>query len=54
MPEKESTRRNFIKSAGLTMGAAMVAPLTYAQDLDNSEVKKLNPEQQEFMERYGA
>lgn len=52
MSEKES-RRNFIKSAGLTVGAAIVAPLTYAQALDNPAVKKLSPDQQEFMVEYG-
>lgn len=53
MSEKQSSRRKFVKSMGLTAGASLVAPLTYAAALDNPEVKKLSPEQQEFMLRYG-
>ena len=53
MSKDQSSRRNFVKSMSLTAGASLLAPLTYAAALDNPEVKKLSPKQQEFMQRYG-
>ena len=53
MAEKQSTRRRFLKFLGLSAGATLAAPVAMAAFIDHEEIKKLNPEQQEFMIRYG-
>tara|TARA_R110000787_G_scaffold84610_1_gene181232 strand:+ start:17077 stop:17430 length:354 start_codon:yes stop_codon:yes gene_type:complete len=53
MSEPQSSRRKFVKLLGLSAAASMVAPNALANFNENSEILKLNPEQQEFMIRYG-
>ena len=53
MPEKESTRRKFLKILGLSAGASLVSNKVLASYIDKDEIRKLNPVQQEFMNRYG-
>ena len=53
MSEQQSSRRKFLKTLGLTGAATMVGPNALAGFSDHSEILKLNPEQQEFMIRYG-
>lgn len=53
MSEQQSSRRKFLKILGLTGAASMVGPNAYASFNKPSEILKLNPEQQEFMIRYG-
>ena len=53
MSEQQSSRRKFMKLIGLTGAASMVGPNAIAGFNDESEILKLNTEQQEFMIRYG-
>jgi hypothetical protein len=53
MSEKQSARRKFLKYLGLSAGATLVSTGALGSFLDAEEIKKLNPEQQEFMLRYG-
>lgn len=52
MSEHQSTRRRFLKLLGLSVGA-VASTNAFASFIDKEEIKKLNPEQQEFMVRYG-
>jgi len=54
MSNEQSNRRKFLKLMGLTAGATIAAPAAMANFVDAEEIKKLTPEQQEFMIRYGA
>jgi hypothetical protein len=49
MSDSNSTRRKFLKIFGLTAGAALISPLSAAAQLDQTEIKKLTAEQQEFI-----
>ncbi len=53
MTDQDSTRRKFLKVLGLTAGAGLVSTGALAKIIDHQEIHKLNPEQQEFMLRYG-
>ena len=53
MSKQESSRRKFMKTAGLVVGGTLIAKGSMANTLNADEVRKLNPEQNEFMERYG-
>jgi hypothetical protein len=53
MSEEQSSRRNFLKFLGLSAGATLVSSSALAAFVDKKEILKLNPEQQEFMIRYG-
>jgi hypothetical protein len=53
MTEKESTRRKFLKFLGLSAGATFVSTKALAGIIKSEDIKKLNPNQQEFMVRYG-
>ena len=52
MSKEESTRRKFMKTAGLVVGGSLLAKWSMANPLNEDEILKLNPEQNEFMERY--
>lgn len=52
MSKQESTRRKFMKSVGLVIGGSLIAKKSLANSLNEDEIRKLNPEQNEFMERY--
>ena len=54
MSSEQSTRRKFLKFLGLTAGVTLAAPAAFASFVDPEEIKRLNPEQQEFMLRYGS
>jgi hypothetical protein len=54
MSTEQSSRRKFLKFLGLTAGVTIAAPAAFASFIDPEEIKKLNPEQQEFMMRYGS
>lgn len=49
---KQSTRRSFLQLLGLSAGASLVSASALAGIVDESEIKKLNPQQQAFMVRY--
>ncbi len=53
MTDSESGRRKFMKKVGLLAGATILSSGAQANPFDSSEIKKLNPTQQEFMHRYG-
>lgn len=53
MSKKESNRRNFLKYLGLSVGTTLLSTNVFASFINESELKKLNFEQQEFMIRYG-
>jgi len=53
MPEQESTRRKFLQIFGLSAGASLLKTNAMASFTDQAAIKKLTPEQQEFMLRYG-
>lgn len=53
MPEQQSSRRNFLKLIGLSAGATLASTSVFAAFTDKTEIRKLKPEQQEFMIRYG-
>jgi len=49
MSDSKSTRRKFLKIFGLTAGATLISPISTAAHLDQTEIKKLTDEQQEFI-----
>ena len=53
MSENQSTRRNFLQLLGLTAGATLVSSTALAGFIDHKAIRKLNPEQHEFMLCYG-
>jgi hypothetical protein len=53
MSEQQSSRRGFLKLLGLTAGATLASKNVFAAFIDKTEIRKLNPKQQEFMLRYG-
>lgn len=53
MTDNSSNRRNFLKYLGLSVGATLASNSAIASFIDQTEIKQLNPEQQEFMNRYG-
>ena len=53
MSEQQSTRRKFLQILGLSAGATLAGTSVLAGVIDHSEIHRLNPEQQEFMLRYG-
>lgn len=52
MSDHKSTRRRFLKLLGLSVGV-VASTNALASFIDEAEIKRLNPEQQEFMVRYG-
>ena len=52
MTKQNSSRRKFLKLLGLSTTASIVSTNTFLANNPDSEIKKLNPEQQEFMIRY--
>ena len=53
MNDNDSTRRNFLKILGLSATAALADNKAVAGFINHEEIMRLNPEQQEFMNRYG-
>lgn len=53
MSDTQPSRRKFLQLFGLTAGATLIGSTALAGFVDQSEIKKLNPEQKEFMLRYG-
>ena len=53
MSKNKSTRRNFLQVLGLSAGASVVSVTALGSMINATEIKKLNPKQQEFMIRYG-
>ena len=53
MSKNKSTRRNFLQFLGLSAGASVVSVTALGSMINATEIKKLNPKQQEFMIRYG-
>ena len=53
MSDQESSRREFMKKAGIVVGGTLIASDLAASSSNKDAVRKLNPEQNEFMERYG-
>lgn len=52
MQSKQSTRRKFLKLFGLSAGASLVSATALAGIVDETEIRKLTPQQQAFMLRY--
>lgn len=48
-----SSRRNFLQMLGMSAGASLIGKSALAAFTNTEEIKKLNPQQQEFMMRYG-
>jgi hypothetical protein len=53
MSNYETNRRKFMKNIGLVTGGTLLGGSAVANSLHPDEIKKLNPEQQAFMENYG-
>ena len=53
MTNNQPTRRNFLQFLGLSAGSVLVNTNAFAGFIDHESILKLNPEQQEFMLRYG-
>ncbi|MBK9401425.1 MAG: twin-arginine translocation signal domain-containing protein [Bacteroidetes bacterium] len=53
MTDETTSRRNFLQNLGLTAGSVLLATTGLAKSIDPESIKKLNPEQQAFMNRYG-
>ncbi|MDP2088670.1 MAG: hypothetical protein Q8J84_04645 [Flavobacteriaceae bacterium] len=53
MSEQQNNRRNFLKNLGLSVTATLASTSVFASFIDKSEIRQLNPGQQEFMMRYG-
>ena len=53
MSEDQSSRKKFLQLLGLSAGAVLVSNSALAGIVNHEEILKLNPEQQEFMIRYG-
>jgi len=53
MSEEQSSRKKFLKLLGLAAGATLVSKTGLAKGFDQTEIKKLTPPQQEFMNEYG-
>lgn len=53
MSEKQSTRRKFLQFLGLTASATIVSSNVLASSVNQAEILKLKPEEQEFMISYG-
>ena len=54
--DENNSRRKFLKSGMLTAaiaGATLVSTNSFSAFIDRADVRTLNPEQQEFMQRYG-
>ncbi len=49
MLDSKSSRRNFFKFLGLTAGTTLMSQASFGAHLDETEIKKLNPEQKEFI-----
>lgn len=52
MSDQQSTRRKFLQLIGLSAGATVVSSSVFAGSINNTEILKLNDEQQEFMLLY--
>lgn len=52
MSKQEATRRKFMKTAGLVVGGSLIAKGSKSNPLNEDEILKLNPSQNEFMKRY--
>jgi hypothetical protein len=50
---EQPSRRNFLKFLGAFAGTTMISSNAFAGFVREEEIKKLNPEQKEFMLRYG-
>ena len=53
MSDNQDSRRKFLQLLGLSAGATLVSTTGIAGFVDTETIYKLNPEQQEFMMRYG-
>ena len=53
MSENQTTRRKFLQYLGLSAGTALISSTAFANFTNKEDILKLNPNQQEFMSRYG-
>lgn len=53
MSTDQSSRRSFLQILGITAGSVLLNTDAFAGFVDKESILKLNPEQQEFMLRYG-
>jgi len=49
MLDSNASRRNFFKFLGLTAGTTLMSQASFGAHLDETEIRKLTHEQQEFM-----
>ena len=49
MLDSKATRRNFFKFLGLSAGTTLISQASFGAHLDQTEIKKLNDEQKEFI-----
>ena len=52
MSEEQSSRKSFLQMLGLAAGATIISKSGIARGFDQTEIKKLTKEQQEFMNEY--
>lgn len=53
MSDQSSSRRKFLQVLGVTAGTALISSNQINAISESETVHKLNPEQQEFMDKYG-
>ena len=51
--QNQNSRRDFLRIVGLSAGTVLFSTGVFSSYIDKTEVRKLNPKQQEFMLRYG-
>ena len=54
MLERQDSRRNFLKILGISASAPMLGASALSVFNEHPQIKELNAEQREFMNRYGA
>lgn len=54
MSDQASSRRKFLQVLGMSAGASLLGTSALAAFVHHEDILRLNPEQQAFMNRYGA
>ncbi len=54
MSSEQPTRRKFLELLGITAGASLLSTGAMAEFTNQTEIRRLNPDQQAFMIKYGT